>query len=164
MLQQQVGAGRRLAQDGRHLQPEIVVTGELQRGVLARQLVRRTAAAAAARVTDRRRVRTRLTRRRRRRRRRRGGHHRVRLRGRVRGRFVGYRLAHRVHHLVLLLQVLRPTDKYYEYVAYENRSPSRFTTGARARSCFPCQRKRRGVADTEYQTGWLLVRYDSETN
>lgn len=66
LFQQIGGADCRFAQDGRHFEPEIIVTRELQRGVLARQLVRRTAAAvtAAADVTDGRRVRALLTRRR----------------------------------------------------------------------------------------------------
>jgi len=104
---QQVGGGhhRGFAQHWGHLEREIVVAGELQRGVFARQFVRRAAAA----VAGRRRVRA-LPRGRRGR-----GEHDVRLRGRQRGCvrrrhrgrvLVGYRLAHGVH-LVSFFQVLR---------------------------------------------------------
>lgn len=124
------GRGRLARQHGRHFQREVVVAGELERHVFARQLVAvvgRRAAAPAARAARRRGVGALARRRRGRRRGRRacaaarGGHRRqFRLGGGQRGarrggsgrlQLVGHRLAHRGHCLllVLLLQILPET-------------------------------------------------------
>lgn len=104
VLRHQVGADRGFAQNRRHFEPEVVVTGELERRVLARLFVGQTAAAVAP-AARRRAVGT-LARRRRGRRGRQVG-----LGGRQRGavrrvRFFRHHLAHR-YHPVFFLQVLQ---------------------------------------------------------
>lgn len=168
-VQQVVGGHRFALQDGRHFEREIIVAGELERGVFARQLVGRAAAVAhAAGRCVRPLTRGRSGRRR--------GDHQVRLRGRerrgrvLRGRnLVGYRLAYRAH-LVLSLQVLQQQKKMN--TTYTGAARYRFSSqrNSNESSCRDLLQEgvdasvRRGAYYILFKDTMLLLRFASAPN